>query len=220
MITNLIVAAICYIIAVLIYKSLHASGENYTTFIVLDTETHALASDSTDITQDLRLVQLTAIKIDQEGTELARLSNIVSPQGFTIRSAATKIHGITMKKACQDGISINSILSDLERLLTETDVLISHNLEFDIGVLKNEFRIQNNDNGLKLIQQAQHVCTMRETKDLCQIPGRYGYKWPSLSELHEYLFGEEVKVIHNSDDDAEICLKCFKELYNTHKVLS
>ena len=53
---------------------------------------------------------------------------------------------------------------------------------------------------------------MKMSTNYCKIPGSYGYKWPSLSELHYKLFGSHFQEAHNADIDVEVCAKCFFEL--------
>jgi hypothetical protein len=40
----------------------------------------------------------------------------------------------------------------------------------------------------------------------------YGYKWPTLPELHLKLFGKKVKEAHDAAVDVATCSKCFSEL--------
>ncbi|MGB5134457.1 MAG: hypothetical protein WBN89_04710 [Prochlorococcaceae cyanobacterium] len=47
---------------------------------------------------------------------------------------------------------------------------------------------------------------------LCQLPGRYGYKWPRLNELHRHLFGRGMGAAHNALVDVQACARCFFEL--------
>jgi len=57
------------------------------------------------------------------------------------------------------------------------------------------------------------ICTMKTSVDLCNIEkinSRGPYKkFPTLCELHEKLFNESPKNLHNSMVDVLICLKCY-----------
>jgi DNA polymerase III epsilon subunit-like protein len=53
---------------------------------------------------------------------------------------------------------------------------------------------------------------MEASTALCQLPGRYGYKWPKLDELHRHLFGRGMGAAHNALVDVEACARCFFEL--------
>ena len=50
------------------------------------------------------------------------------------------------------------------------------------------------------------------TTELCRIPGQFGYKWPSLSELHRFLFGTGYEEAHDAGADVAACADCFLEL--------
>src|SRR5690625_5311649 len=52
------------------------------------------------------------------------------------------------------------------------------------------------------------------TAELCQIPGGRGgkFKLPTLTELHEKLFGEPFAEAHNATADVEATTRCFLEL--------
>ena len=53
---------------------------------------------------------------------------------------------------------------------------------------------------------------MQSATDYCQLPGRYGYKWPKLSELHQKLFDKDFDNAHNALADVEAMVKCFFEM--------
>ena len=53
---------------------------------------------------------------------------------------------------------------------------------------------------------------MKSTIDLCKIPGRYGYKYPKLQELHYTLFGSNFDDAHNAMSDVTATVKCYTEL--------
>ena len=56
------------------------------------------------------------------------------------------------------------------------------------------------------------ICTMEMSTDYCELPGPYGYKWPSLSELHYKLFNEYFDEAHDAAVDVRACANCFFEL--------
>ena len=50
---------------------------------------------------------------------------------------------------------------------------------------------------------------MKLATDYCKIPGMYGYKWPSLSELHIKLFNEDFEEAHDASADISATARCF-----------
>ena len=62
---------------------------------------------------------------------------------------------------------------------------------------------------------------MKHSVDLCKITAKFKdgssyYKYPSLTELYEYLFKQTPKGQHNSLFDVLICSRCYVFMeYNT-----
>ena len=100
-------------------------------------------------------------------------------------------------------------------------------MEFDMNMLLVElwrWRKNNNEDpdfkkkyiGLMGdLNKCKKYCTMQESVDLCNIvavssrDGKEFVKFPSLSELHNHLFGFIPSNLHNSLNDVIICLRCF-----------
>ena len=66
----------------------------------------------------------------------------------------------------------------------------------------------------ELQEQAGEDMHKEATTEYCQLPGKYGYKWPTLSELHIKLFGEDFEGGHDALEDVKACAKCLFELQN------
>jgi exonuclease RNase T and DNA polymerase III len=56
------------------------------------------------------------------------------------------------------------------------------------------------------------LCTMQATIQYCNIPGRFGPKWPKLMELYTKLFGQEFDGAHDAMADIVATKECFFEL--------
>ena len=56
------------------------------------------------------------------------------------------------------------------------------------------------------------ICTMKTTTTFCQIPGSFGFKWPTLGELHYAVFEREFENAHNAKADIEATANCYWEL--------
>jgi DNA polymerase-3 subunit epsilon len=82
-------------------------------------------------------------------------------------------------------------------------------MDFDEKIVGAEFIRENISNRLF---QTSRICTMKASTNFCKIPGPYGYKWPTLSELHFSLFHTEFEDTHNAIVDVEVCAKCFFQL--------
>lgn len=182
-------------------------------YLFFDTETVGLPRNwkapVTDLNNWPRLVQLAYLVYDENGNLLASKNSIIRPDGFTIPKDASDIHGITTEIAMARGIPVISVLSEFQSHLTNCTHLIAHNISFDENIVGAEFLRSNMPN---TIPKKKKICTMQASTDFCRITGRYGYKWPTLSELHYKLFREGFDEAHNAAVDIQITAKCFWEL--------
>ena len=62
------------------------------------------------------------------------------------------------------------------------------------------------------IEKQETIDTMLASVDFCKIPGKFGFKWPKLMELHQKLFGCDFDNAHDSSADIAATEKCFWEL--------
>jgi restriction system protein len=65
-----------------------------------------------------------------------------------------------------------------------------------------------------IIHKIDKLCTKELTTDYCKIPGRYGYKWPTLEELYKKVFSTSLSASHTALGDVKACKDCFFELVN------
>jgi DNA polymerase III subunit epsilon len=182
-------------------------------YLFFDTETTGIPQNYKAPASDLknwpRLVQLAWLLADDEAREVASAQLIVKPDGFTIPDDAARIHGITTDIAIQHGVELKAVLAAVTPALTQAAVLVAHNMPFDEKILGAEFLRAGHRN---VVESKTRRCTMQEATDYCQLPGRYGYKWPTLAELHTRLFGTPFKGAHSALVDVRACARCYFEL--------
>ncbi len=184
--------------------------------LFFDCETTGLPrsrSFSPEVAEDWpHLVQLAWARYDLRGnTEDAR-NHIVRPEGFRIPADATRIHGISHAHALKVGRDLGEVLDEfLEAAAAPGTTLVAHNLSYDTGVIGAELvRLRRPLGFLDL----PGICTMKGTTELVQLarPGGFGYKWPSLEELHLYCFGHSYDGAHDAASDLEACARSFFRL--------
>ena len=183
--------------------------------LFIDTETTGLPkrrnAPYSDVDNWPRLVQLAWVVVDSNGQELSAVERIVKPDGFTIPSEAAKIHGITTEMAKLKGARLVEVLVDFAAALEQSRTVVAHNIDYDRPVLEAEFIRA----GMKcFLGRKKLICTKESSTDYCELPGRYGYKWPSLDELHRKLFNKSMGAAHNALVDVRACMKCYFELEN------
>ncbi len=181
--------------------------------LFIDTETTGLPkrrnAPYSDVGNWPRLVQIAWVLVDPAGREVSAVEYVIHPVGFSIPNEAAQIHGITTEIARAEGIPITRALTEFGEAVLIAETIIAHNVEYDRPVLEAE-HIRHN---LQCeIGSRRLLCTMKTSTGYCAIPGNYGYKWPTLNELHEKLFEKPMQEAHNALIDVRACIKCYFEL--------
>ena len=157
-----------------------------------------------------RLVQLSWIITDDQGNITKEMNKFIIPEGFTIPEDATRIHGITTEYADYWGEKLERVLHVFNKSLKKADYIICHNTWFDTNVVCSEMKRMNIPT---TIMEKKSYCTMLSGTDLCAIEGEFrGYKWPTLQELHSYLFRRKFSDAHDALADVKAVAKCFWEM--------
>lgn len=182
-------------------------------YLFFDTETTGLPSNwkapVTDTDNWPRIVQIAWILSNKELGRIESRDYIIKPEGFIIPEESSNVHGISTERALVEGVSLYYALLEFERDMQEASFIVAHNISFDEKVLGAEFirKGMNND-----FFEKNRLCTMQSSTQYCQLPGRYGYKWPTLSELHNVLFGKDFDDAHNAAGDINATENCFWKL--------
>ena len=215
-------------------------------FLIFDTETTGLPKSKSIHPDELHLwpyiVQFSYIIYDTEVNNIIKTVDeiIKIPEDIEISEVSSQIHGITKTIINQKGINIKILLKNffLDLITANIDLLIGHNISFDINMVRVEMNrlFKNNSHNPRTVMMAKSdleylnnykkiYCTLQETIDLCNIKaidkyGREYVKFPKLLELHEKLFKEKPQLLHNSLNDILITLRCFIKLrFNTDLVV-
>lgn len=183
-------------------------------YLIFDTETTGLPKNFNAPLSDFenwpRVVQLAWQLHDSEGKLLEVKNYIVKPEGFTIPYNAEQIHGISTERALRKGMPLAFVLAEFNLALEKASFSVGHNISFDINVLGSEYLRMEMETHL---HDKRVIDTKDETTDWCAIPGGKGgkFKWPTLTELYEKLFGESFAEAHNASADVEATTRAFLE---------
>jgi DNA polymerase-3 subunit epsilon len=181
--------------------------------LFFDTETTGLPKNwkapVTDLDNWPRLVQLAYLVYDFDGNLIHSCNEIIKPNGFTIPTESSKVHGITTDIANQRGSNIAEVFELFSIHLRRAKVIVAHNMAYDEKIIGSELIRLGLDN---ILDSKEKICTMISTVDLCKIDGPYGYKWPKLEELHRFLFNHDFEGAHDALADIQATAKCFWEL--------
>jgi len=169
--------------------------------------------------------------------KLEKVSDSIIKVLVDIPEESSKIHGITKEISDEHGLPIQEIINQFINDLTECQLLVAHNMEFDMNMLivelirsnkiaeelNNESVVDLNNSVYEKITKIEKYCTMKETEKKCNIKavsktGKAYTKYPTLGELHYYLFRIYPKNLHNSLNDILICLRCYYQLISKRDI--
>jgi len=181
------------------------------------------------------IIQLSFTLYDTDECEITYKYNQVIrlSSDIEISERSIEVHGIT-REMSNKGKEIIDGLKQFKVCLAAADEVIAHNLSFDINMIKAEC-LRNNFN-IKLLDvnermllgddlDKEYYCTMRETKNYCNIraigaDGEPYIKFPSLKELYTKIFNRDPIVnLHDAYIDSLICLKCYLSLKHNDDTL-
>ena len=189
--------------------------------LFIDTETTGLPLNDnlpyTDLKNWPYLVQVALIIEDDNYGILAKRNIILKPDGYTIPESATKIHGISNERAVKNGEDRDKVISFLDLALYKSDIIIGHNVSFDLNVIKSEIiRIKGIENAL--FEKKKHIVidTMKMGRNICKTPNLSFHtrlnKYPKLDELYYKLFNKHFNNQHDAMADVQAAYDCYYEL--------
>jgi DNA polymerase III subunit epsilon len=187
--------------------------------LFFDTETTGLPKNWKASVNEIdnwpRLVQIAYILSNSRGKIIEKGNYIIKPNGFRIPAESTSVHRISNEKAQAEGLPVIQVLDKFKSLLKKADCLVAHNISFDEMIVGAELIRAGYTNYLT---NKFKICTMKESTNYCKIPGNYGYKWPSLSELYYKLFQTNFEESHNAEYDIKATFECFWKLKQLGKL--
>jgi DNA polymerase-3 subunit alpha len=205
-------------------------------FLVFDTETTGLPkskySDPKNIYDWPYIVQFSYIIYDLREHSIEKIVDriIKIPSDVAISEESSRIHCITKNDTEERGLPIDEIIYEFINDFKTADVVVGHNLGFDINVLTAEmYRLSKSmeDDETKMLDLLRKIkivndkkkiyCTMKESGVICNIKAftktnKEYIKFPTLSELHSHLFGYVPRNLHNSLNDVMVTARCFAKL--------
>lgn len=227
---NLVQDDIVYSIPFFDYESYDKNGKCFkgspfnNVKLFIDTETTGLPLNDklpyTNLDNWPHLVQVALIIEDENYGVLSKRNFILKPDEYSIPESSTRIHGISNERAVKDGEDRNKVLSFLDIVLYNSDIIIGHNVSFDLNVIKSEIiRIKGMENALFLKKHHSVIDTMKIGMDICKLPNlsfysrrSQPYKYPKLDELYYKLFNKRFDNQHDAMADVQATYDCYYEL--------
>lgn len=202
--------------------------------LVFDTETTGLPQRTVDgkmpsiykTTMWPHIIQLSYILYDSQKHKMLINHDHVIKLGshVQISEKSVELHGITMSRSQREGMDIEEALELFHICMMNADVIIAHNLAFDRQMILVECIRHHRAGPFKFKKPEQFYCTMKNTTELCKLSatnkktGETYFKYPTLTELHEYIFSQTPQNTHNSLVDILICLRCFIKLVSNEDI--
>jgi DNA polymerase III epsilon subunit-like protein len=178
--------------------------------LFFDTETTGLPKNFrapyTDLDNWPRVVQLSWL-VAEDGQVLKESDNIIKVD-FLIPEQSSQVHGITNAVSEAKGRPLGQVLDEILQDISQADVLVCHNLSFDMAILQSELLRAGKAHEVNKRQ----FCTMKSSVDFCKLPGPYGFKWPKLEELYQICFQEKLENAHDAMVDVKATFRCFNKL--------
>jgi DNA polymerase III epsilon subunit-like protein len=204
--------------------------------LVFDVETTGLLPkyNGAPLTEFPHIIQFSYLLYDSDTWAIKRVYNEYIKTKETISPKITEITGITREIVDSRGIHICEALQEFFHAYMEADVLVGHNLDFDMKMLLAESarwglnqivdtfeehcKLGNNDSK-KLFDTSNpnFYCTMMHGIEMCKLErtnsrGVY-LKQPKLSELYQHIFElDPPEGLHNSLIDVLVCLRCYMDM--------
>ena len=184
--------------------------------LFFDTETSGFPSKKIEPTSQKNawIVQIGMALTDNNGEIINQDSFLIKSNGRLISKGAQKVHQISKAQTDIYGVPESLLCVLFESYLLRVNLIVGHNISFDLEMVRLLLARNNMQYTASLIQNLPTKCTMKASTEFCKLPGKYGYKWPKLTELFHILFPEETFDAHDALEDIKATIKCYKELKN------
>lgn len=181
-------------------------------YLFFDTETTGLPKNwklpATQVDNWPRIIQLGWAMFSEQGELIEQSVELIKPSGWEVPNKPFWInHGYTTEKCLANGKAVYSVLDLFITQLNKADVLVAHNLDFDMPVVQAEMIRGEMKTNVK--PTLQRFCTMKSSVNICKLPKN---KFPKLEELHYILFKTGFEGAHNAMNDVIATAKCFFEM--------
>jgi DNA polymerase III subunit epsilon len=180
-------------------------------FLVIDTETSGMINRDVPADHEWqpRLASWCMIWLDRDLEIQNQLDGLVRRDGWSMSPGATKVNGITDERLDAEGATVLWPLSLYERAADQGRIVVAHNTWFDLKIMRGELRrVGRSDR----VERTRSICTMKTLTDHCALPGRIGFKWPTMTEALKIVLGETHESAHGAVADAQGCARLLRAI--------
>lgn len=163
--------------------------------------------EKTDKYDTSRVVELAYLVVDSDTKKVTKkFQAIIKPNGEYTTDATAKFHGISTKKAENEGRNRDEVLDEFCKDIELIDTIVGHNVNFDYHIVASELLRSGRPNYLAL---KDRVCTMNKGKSVMRVS-----KSPKLVELYAYLFNKSIDGVHTAMGDTNATMECYFKMIN------
>ena len=125
-----------------------------------------------------------------------------------IPEAAYNVHKISKQKTLLEGMEINEVLDIFLQQLKLVDVIVAHNISFDLNVILSECYRHGRKDVIEELLSKKIECTM----DIGTKYYKYKTQRISLARLHKKLFNKGFENAHDALADTIACRDCYVKM--------
>ena len=191
-------------------------------YLFCDTETtkkYDFKKDYKDPSQP-HIMQLAGIMCDEKREVIATLDVLIHPDGLytEVSPEAEKIHGISFEQVEKYGVDPKYALKTLINMAMNCEKFIAHGLDHDLFMIKRHGEMVG-VHGWESRMEKKVYCTMKNFAKKYRVPGAKWNKWPSLQEMHEFLFAKKFEGAHGALEDSIAVMNSYFELLNREELI-
>jgi DNA polymerase-3 subunit epsilon len=124
---------------------------------------------------------------------LRLLDTLIVPDGWNIGEDTRAIHGLTDERCAAEGRAIADVLAEVNAMMDEADMIVGHNVSFDLKLLRGELRRAGH---YDRYGEHPYFCTMWLTKKAFGLK-----KTPKLTEAVQLALGVDHPSAHRALTD-------------------
>lgn len=200
--------------------------------LVLDVESTGLPiswnEPSSNVDNWPRVIEIAFELFDETGKTLLKVIELIAPDGWEIPTKEIFIakgdsepeaikkaqfwvdHGFDTETCKLLGKPMPEVLKQFAAAYDECDLMVCHNTGYDKSVVSAELIRY----GIRVKGKKPDFCTKLEGEEICKLPGKIPgkYKWPTLDELYNHLFGKSFIGAHAAGNDIQATKECYLEI--------
>ena len=178
---------------------------------VTDTETTGILRGDYTSPSAPHLASVGLLLVDVEEMRIvSSLSAMIQPDGWEMPPEASQANGLTTEMLEDLGLPLDHVLPTYMGLLSLADLIVAHNVKFDVGILASALYRSDGLDTLDMLLAKETYCTMEKSKHIVQAKTKNNrLKNPRLEEAYYFFTGEDLENAHTANADTVACLEVY-----------